>query len=247
VLAVAVLGYLTLAAIQVSQRRRVPNFDVLEAETRRLARGENLSRQTTAAVHDTLLNDLSIVMTSSGSLDERASARLLADVDTLRGAEWLSQTTQIPTAGDENASLSNELMRMVSEFQWRGLSIHVTGYGSGIYNLSAKVAKALSASVRACFENALRHSGASVAELELIYNDDTVTVMISDRGVGFDPTSIGRDRLGLRASVVDRMESAGGSAQIWSSPGEGTSIVISAPVLEVVAPNPAAHHQETSG
>jgi hypothetical protein len=240
---IAVVGYLTFAAIQNTQRRQVPNFDELEAETQRLARGEDLVRRTTAAVHDTVLNDLSIVMNTSDTLDERVIGRLKEDLAQLRGAEWISQTIEIPTADDADATLRNEIMRMVSDYQWRGLSIHVTGYGSGVYRLDPDVAHALVGSVSAAFENVLRHSGASVAELELIYDDDVITVMVTDQGTGFDLAGIAPDRLGVRASMVDRMESVGGSARVWSSPGSGTSVMLSVPVLEVVEPHPESEHR----
>jgi signal transduction histidine kinase len=223
----------------------VPNFDELEAETQRLARGEDLSRRTTAAVHDTVLNDLSIVMNTTDTLDERTVARLLQDLEQLRSAEWISQTTAIPTADDEDASLRNEIMRMVSDFQWRGLSIHVTGYGSGVYRLDPDVARALVGSVSAAFENVLRHSGASVAELEVIYGEDVITVMVSDQGAGFDLAAVPRDRLGVRGSIVDRMDSVGGSARIWSSPGSGTTVMLTVPILEIVEPNPESQHRTT--
>jgi signal transduction histidine kinase len=239
---VAVVGYLTFAAIQNTQRSRVPNFDELEAETQRLARGEDLSRRTTAAVHDTVLNDLSIVMNASETLDDRVVARLREDLEQLRSAEWISQTTQIPTADDEDASLRNEIMRMVSDFQWRGLSIHVTGSGSGVYKLAPEVARALVGSVSAALENVLKHSGASIAELELIYDDDVITVMISDQGKGFDPAEVDADRLGVRESIVGRVESVGGSARIWSSPGSGTSVMLTIPILEIVEPHPVSDH-----
>ncbi|MEZ5190190.1 MAG: hypothetical protein R2717_04420 [Schumannella sp.] len=71
---VATLGYLTFAVIQRSIRRKVPNFDALEVETQRLARGEDLSRRTTAAVHDTVLNDLSIILNTTGET-QRAHGR----------------------------------------------------------------------------------------------------------------------------------------------------------------------------
>ncbi|MGN6501574.1 MAG: sensor histidine kinase [Pseudolysinimonas sp.] len=240
---IATLAYLTFAAIQVVQRRRVPNFDELEAETLRLARGENLARRTTAAVHDTVLNDLSLVLNSPGALSEQAIDRLRDDLAQLRGAEWISQTTTIPTADDEDASLRNEIMRMVSSFQWQGLSIHVTGSGSGVYKLDPDVGRALVAAIRAALENVLKHSGATVAELELIYADD-VTVMITDQGRGFDPDGIPEDRLGVRGSIVERLEAVGGSARIWSSTSGGTSVVMTVPILKVVAPHPESTHRE---
>ncbi len=243
---IAAVGYLTFAAIQNTQRRRMPNFDQLEAETQRLARGEDLARRTTAAVHDTVLNDLSIVMNTTDTLDARVVARLNEDLEQLRSAEWISQTTEIPTADDQDASLRNEIMRMVSDFQWRGLSIHVTGSGTGVYRLEPDVARALVGAVSASFENVLRHSGASVAELELIYSDDVITVMVSDQGKGFDPAAVSEDRLGVRESIVARMESAGGSARIWSSPGSGTSIMLTVPILEVVEPNPESEHRSST-
>ncbi|MEO8261969.1 MAG: ATP-binding protein [Pseudolysinimonas sp.] len=241
---IASVGYLTFAAIQNAQRRKLPNFDELEAETLRLASGEDLSRRTTAAVHDTVLNDLSIVLNTTDTLDERAIARLRADLEQLRGAEWISESTTVPTADEEDASLRNEIMRMVSDFQWRGLSIHVTGSGSGVYKLRPDVARALVGAVQAAFENVVRHSGASVAELELIYADD-ITVMITDQGTGFDMSAIPEDRLGVRGSIIDRVEAVGGSAQIWSTPGGGTSVVLTIPILKVVAPNPESTHRET--
>jgi signal transduction histidine kinase len=241
---IAAVGYLTFAAIQSAQRRRLPNFEELEAETLRLASGEDLAKRTTAAVHDTVLNDLSIVLNTSDTLDDRTIERLRADLEQLRSAEWISQITQIPTADEEDASLRNEIMRMVSEFQWRGLSIHVTGSGSGVYKLAPDVARAMIGAVRAAFENVLRHSEASVAELELIYAED-ITVMITDQGVGFDMATIPEDRLGVRGSIIDRVESVGGSAQIWSTPGGGTSVVLTIPFEKMVAPHPESTHRET--
>jgi signal transduction histidine kinase len=56
--------------------------------------------------------------------------------------------------------------------------------------------------------------------------------MITDQGTGFDPAEVAADRLGLRGSVVERMAAVGGNAKIWSAPGQGTSIVITAPADE---------------
>lgn len=230
VLALATVTYLTLAAIQMRIRRRVPNFDDLEAETYALAHGEDLSRRTTAVVHDTLLNDLAVVMNAPDRIDDRTRDRLLDDLHVLRGADWI-KTSAAADLPAEDAGLRNELARLASEFQWRGLSLHVTGSASAHHVLTAEAADALLAALRAALENVLRHSGVTTVEVEVIADADNVTVMVTDQGAGFDPASVAPDRLGLRTSVVERMAAVGGRAQIWSAPGEGTSVIISAPAL----------------
>ena len=42
--------------------------------------------------------------------------------------------------------------------------------------------------------------------------------------------------------TAERVRALGGSVKIWSTPGEGTSIVITLPVVEVVTENEEWHH-----
>lgn len=240
VLLIYVFAYLLLAAIQVSARRRVPNFEELEEETRRLTAEENMRARVTAAVHDTLLNDLSIVMNAPDVLNSRVTDRLRADLETLTSAEWLRESSEV-VVDDQDSELRNQTMQIISDLQWRGLTVHVTGSGTGIYRMAPEVATALVGAMRACLENVLRHSGASIAEVDLAYSEEEVTVLVTDQGVGFDAQSIPRDRLGIKHSVIDRIEAVGGSVRVWSSVGSGTSIVMRVPVIEVVT-----HHEEST-
>ena len=241
-LALYISAYLVLAAIQRSQRKRVPDFEELEEETRRLEVEENMRARVTAAVHDTLLNDLSLVMNAPDELDERITARLRSDIATLTSAEWAKESAEATIIDDQDSDLRNRIMAMMSDLQWRGLTVHVTGSGSGIYRLAPEVATALVDSIRACLENVLRHSGATVAEVDLAYQATELTVIVSDQGKGFDPKAIPEDRLGVRFSVIDRIRAAGGSTRIWSAPGAGTSIIIRVPILEVVTEHEESHH-----
>lgn len=225
--ALTAIGYLTLAAIQIRLRSRVPNFDELEAETWAIAHGEDLARRTTAVVHDTLLNDLAIVMNAPDRLSDGARDRLRADLETLRSAEWI--TNSAAGLADEDVGLRNALARLVSEYQWRGVSVHVTGSALARHEISADVVEALLGAIRAALENVAQHAGVSTVELEVISEPDAVTVMVADQGRGFDPEAVAPDRLGLRASVVERMAAVGGRVRVWSAPGAGTSVVISAP------------------
>jgi len=52
------------------------------------------------------------------------------------------------------------------------------------------------------------------------------TVQVSDTGVGFDPTAVPQERLGLRVSIRERVATVGGAVQVQSVPGGGASIVI---------------------
>jgi signal transduction histidine kinase len=230
--------------VQVVQRRRIPNIEELEAENDRLAHGEDLARRTTAAVHDTLLNDLSIVMNASDALDARARTRLREDLETLSGAEWLDASSQLTMVDEQDTSLRNDIMRLISGFQWRGLSVHVTGSGDGIYQLDPAIATAMVDALGAALENVVRHSGASVAEVELVYEPEAITIMVTDEGVGFDPTRVAGDRLGIRASIHGRIAAVGGTVQVWSSPGSGTSIAMTVPVRSVLREHDAPRHQE---
>jgi signal transduction histidine kinase len=54
--------------------------------------------------------------------------------------------------------------------------------------------------------------------------------MVVDHGRGFDPSAVGEDRLGIRSSVIARIENCGGSVRLWSAVGAGTSIVMTVPV-----------------
>lgn len=228
VFGLATVAYLTLAGIQSRIRRQVPMFEDLEAETLALTHGEDLARRTTAVVHDTLLNDLAVVMNAPDKLDARTRQRLLADLETLRGADWIgtAQAAELPPA---EAGLRNDLARLASEFQWRGLSLHVTGSPVAHHLLTPVVADAVLAALRAALENVVRHSEVTTAEVEVMKDADSVTVMVTDRGRGFDPQQVGQDRLGIRSSIVDRIAAVGGTARVWSAPGEGTSVVITVP------------------
>lgn len=242
ILMLYVTAYVVLGAIQANQRRLVPNFEELERETRRLSIEENLRDRVTAVVHDTLLNDLSIVMNAPDELDARAVDRLRADVGTLTSAEWLDETSELTVVDDQDSELRNRIMMMMSDLQWRGLTVRVTGSGSGIYRITPEVATALVDAVRASLENVLRHSGAAIAEVDLAYASTEITVIVSDQGEGFDVDAIAEDRLGVRQSIQGRIRAVGGTVRIWSSPGAGTSVVIRVPVLEVVAEHGEASH-----
>jgi hypothetical protein len=228
-----ITAYLALTVIQKRQRRVVPDFGPLERQTRRLSTERELTRRTVAVVHDTVLNDLAFVMNAPDSLSDRYRQQLKDDVATLTSAAWLRQARTVTTFDLSDALSWNHLETLVSEMQWRGLTVHVSGNSSDVLRSSAAAAAAGVDAARACLENVLKHSGVTVVEIVLGQEAGESTIMVVDEGRGFDPDAVPADRLGLRVSVVQRIKAVGGYVRIWSTPGNGTSVLISVPAFDV--------------
>ena len=225
--------YLVLAGIRTSQGNQLPDLGRIEAETRRLALDHQYEQRAAAVIHDTVLNDLTVVMNSAGRIDERTRARFRTDVATLADASWLRETRDSVELDRTDAALRNELVAVITEMQWRGLTVDLTGgTDEEIARLTPDNITVAVAAVKACLENVHKHAGIASVELVLSAGGGVVTIMVIDQGVGFEPERVPGDRLGLRSSVVRRVEDAGGSVRIWSKPGSGTSVMITLPSEE---------------
>ncbi len=91
-------------------------------------------------------------------------------------------------------------------------------------NLNALLAAAREATV-----NAAKWSGAGVISLFAEVEPDSVSVVVRDRGKGFDQSAVPEDRKGLAESVHGRMARRGGTAVVVSDLGEGTKVTLKMP------------------
>jgi len=87
--------------------------------------------------------------------------------------------------------------------------------------------------VQEALQNAIKHSRSSEVSVSLMAGSDELGVRVVDNGVGFDVNGAWRNGLGL-ISMLERVEAIGGSLQIRSTPGGGTSVVATMPLA--VAP-----------
>jgi len=88
--------------------------------------------------------------------------------------------------------------------------------------------------VQEALRNVAKHAEATRAEVEVKFDEDRVTVTISDDGKGFEPPeSLGTlpptGKLGL-AGMQERVELLGGNLKLESQRGKGTTIFVEAPV-----------------
>lgn len=94
--------------------------------------------------------------------------------------------------------------------------------------LGLETEQAVYRTIQESLANVARHSNASRGEISLIYQPETLEVLISDNGVGFDLNHV-NESMGLR-SIRERINSVRGVVNVHSVPGEGTRIMIQIPL-----------------
>ncbi len=89
--------------------------------------------------------------------------------------------------------------------------------------------RALVAAGREAARNAATHAGVEAVDVYLEVEPERISLFVRDRGAGFDPTGVPPDRRGLADSVVGRVRRHGGTAEVRSTPGEGTEVELWVP------------------
>jgi len=89
--------------------------------------------------------------------------------------------------------------------------------------------------------NVEKHAKADLVKVHLAIGRDTLTVTVTDNGIGFDVGAISRnpekwDHFGLRG-IVDRARLVGGQAKIESKKGRGTRVVMHVPLKKEAVRN----------
>lgn len=208
----------------------------------------DLERRAAALVHDTVLNHLAAVAASTpGPVRPELADAVSRDLAELLGRDWgvteagargrTAAADGGPAGADGAASGPRApLAAALADARASGLDVRLTGEAPGLDALDADTAAALGRAVGQCLVNVRRHAGTDQAEIVLYGDASSVTVMVVDDGVGFDPAAPRPDRLGLAHSVVGRVEQVGGSAQVWSMPGSGTSVVLTVPTAPAASP-----------
>ena len=72
--------------------------------------------------------------------------------------------------------------------------------------------------------NAAKWSQAGVISLFAEVTAEDVEVVVRDRGLGFDPSSVPGDRKGMAESIHGRMSRHGGTVAVQTAIGEGTKV-----------------------
>jgi signal transduction histidine kinase len=195
----------------------------LDTERRERIRSQERA-EVAAHVHDSVLHTLTLIQRSAQ--DPREVQRLArAQERDLRA--WLYE----PKADAEQA-LAAAVRKAAAEVEdHHGVPIEVVCVGD--CPLDERLGAMLQAA-REAMVNAAKYAAGepavpdepAVSSLS-VYAEvagDEVSIFVRDRGRGFDLDAVPEDRMGLRESIIGRMERNGGKADIRTAPGEGTEV-----------------------
>lgn len=236
-LATFLLAALILVGIRFSLRRSRRAQPTLHRATRDARLAElryDIQSRAAAVMHDTVLGHLAVIAhTPPGRLPDRLRAEMERDVAILVGEEWLTVEDGPAVAADEWQA--SALLSAIDEGRALGLVVQASGDLAAVGRLGPEASRALGQAVKQCLVNVARHAGTGHADVVVYGSESDVTVMVLDSGRGFDISSTAADRLGIRQSIRRRLEAAGGEAQVWSTPGHGTSVVLRVPAAPLRA------------
>jgi signal transduction histidine kinase len=179
-----------------------------------------LRRQVGAMLHDSTLQALEYLATDGYGAD--LSACTVRQVAGDAAVELRGNLLRL--GAPEPCELVTALQQVVSAAQRRGtVEVQmVTDLEGSVYGADAA---ALVGAVREALNNVHKHANASCAVVRCESSSTGVRVDVCDDGVGVDLTAV-EAGIGLRHSIVERMASRGGQAQVTSAPGHGTLVTL---------------------
>ncbi len=201
----------------------------LMAERQARARAEERA-QMAAHVHDSVLQTLALIQRSA---DDPKHVVRLARAQERELRSWLFDGQPPGRVGEEATTLAEGIAALQRQVEAdHGITVQIVVVGD--CELSDGL-RALLDSAREATVNSAKWSGATEVSVYAEVEPDSITCFVRDRGSGFDPATVPGDRQGIAQSIRARMARFGGTAEVWSSPGDGTEVELSVP-----RPPPAA-------
>jgi signal transduction histidine kinase len=216
----AVLGSLILVTRYEASR-------VDEAAARKLsasveqARTEAATREKSrldALVHDKVLTTLLLAAQAKTPSEQQAAATLAITA--------ISKLNETVVSGEEISGQSLfAALEKIALTQDSKMHVHRTDVEAAL--IPSEVAAALTEAMLQAVVNSQQHAGSNaIRELHLKGHRNGLKIVIKDDGRGFRMSRVPKNRLGLRVSIIERIEAVGGRAFIDSRPGAGTNIIL---------------------
>jgi signal transduction histidine kinase len=187
------------------------------------ARAEATSREKSrldALVHDKVLTTLLLAAKAQNDTEKQQVAGLAVSAITALGA--------VPRDGSGavlNGSSFFAALEKIVLAQHQDVAVTRTEIDS--VWIPEDVATALSEAMLQALTNSQQHAGTNAKrEVHLKGHGDGLKIVVKDNGRGFRMSRVPKNRLGVRVSIIDRVEMVGGRVFIDSKPGAGTNIIL---------------------
>lgn len=193
--------------------------DLSEERTMRIRAQERA--EVAAHVHDSVLHTLTLIQRNA---EDAGEVRRLARAQERELRNWLYKPEGTGKEEDEEPdTLAEAVKKSAAEVEDKhGVPLEVVVVGD--CPLDEKLTAQMQAA-REAMVNAAKYGGEGGAvQVYAEVEGRRVFVSVRDRGPGFDPDSVPQDRMGVRESIIGRMQRNGGSARLRSVPGAGTEV-----------------------
>lgn len=193
--------------------------DLSEERTMRIRAQERA--EVAAHVHDSVLHTLTLIQRNA---DDGGEVRRLARAQERELRNWLYKPEGTGKDEDEEPdTLAEAVKKAAAEVEDKhGVPLEVVVVGD--CPLDEKLSAQMQAA-REAMVNAAKYGGEGGAvQVYAEVEGRTVFVSVRDRGPGFDPDSVPQDRMGVRESIIGRMQRHGGTARLRSVPDGGTEV-----------------------
>lgn len=196
----------------------------LAGERRERARAEERAEMA-EHLHDSVLQTLALIQRSAGDPQQ---VQRLARAQERQLRSWLFDGPARGQLGfEEPATVSEALLVLQQEVEGaHGLKVEVVTVGDAALD---ERSRALLAAGREAVVNAAKWSGADLVSIFAEVEPEEISLFVRDRGHGFDPAEVAKDRKGISESIYARVGRNGGTACVRSSPGQGTEVTLKMP------------------
>ncbi|MCV7191974.1 sensor histidine kinase [Mycolicibacterium brumae] len=194
---------------------------------------ERHSRELAESLHDGPLQELLAARLALDELAERVPDPTISAVrEALAGTATQLRSTlrTLHPAVLSELGLTPALAELLRSYRNRG-PFAVEGELAEVGKPSAQ--DLLYRAARELLGNAAKHARASTVRVTLVRDGGSLTLTVTDDGVGFDPgilaTRIAEGHIGL-ASLAARVEAMGGTMKVGRAGGHGTRIRVTVPI-----------------
>lgn len=184
-------------------------------------------------VHDSVLTTLLTAARAEGPEQERLSGQMATNA-----IRHLQEAALVSPDDGSTVRFRQLADRIVST--GRGMqppfTVRVRSLDTRV--LPSAQAEALYSAAVQAMVNSVQHAGGPDVRRWLKvtgHHGGAVEIEVGDAGTGFDVDSVPGERLGVRRSIVERTTNAGGHAEVRSSPGKGTVVILTWPAVGLTA------------